>query len=94
MMTDLDLYRGMVRIRRFEETILEEFKRGVFAGTTHTSIGQEADAVGVISMLRPEDLIVTNHRCHGHFLADGGDMRSLFAEMMGRSTGVCGGRGG
>jgi TPP-dependent pyruvate/acetoin dehydrogenase alpha subunit len=53
MMTDLDLYRGMVRIRRFEETILEEFKRGVFAGTTHTSIGQEADAVGVISMLRP-----------------------------------------
>lgn len=94
MMTDLDLYRGMVRIRRFEETILEEFKRGVFAGTTHTSIGQEADAVGVISMLRPEDLIVTNHRCHGHFLAYGGDMRSLFAEMMGRSTGVCGGRGG
>ncbi|MEN6529034.1 MAG: thiamine pyrophosphate-dependent dehydrogenase E1 component subunit alpha [Anaerolineaceae bacterium] len=94
MMTDLDLYRSMVRIRRFEETILEEFKRGVFAGTTHTSIGQEANAVGVISTLQPEDLIVTNHRCHGHFLAYGGDMRSLFAEMMGRSTGICGGRGG
>lgn len=84
----------MLRIRRFEETVLDEFKRGVFSGTTHTSMGQEANAVGVISQLNADDVIVTNHRCHGHYLAYGGDMRALFAEMMGRSTGVCGGRGG
>jgi len=90
----LAFYRAMYRIRRFEETVLEEFKRGVFAGTTHTSLGQEANAVGVISALQPQDIIVTNHRCHGHFLAYGGDMRALFAEMMGRVSGVCGGRGG
>lgn len=90
----LALYRAMYRIRCFEETVLDEFKRGVFAGTTHTSLGQEANAVGVITALQPDDIIVTNHRCHGHFLAYGGDMRALFAEMMGRATGVCGGRGG
>lgn len=93
-MSELDLYRAMYRIRRFEETVLEEFKRGVFSGTTHTSLGQEADAVGVISSLHRDDIIVTNHRCHGHFLAYGGDMHALFAEMMGKATGVCGGRGG
>jgi TPP-dependent pyruvate/acetoin dehydrogenase alpha subunit len=87
-------YRSMLRIRRFEETVLEEFKRGVFSGTTHTSIGQEADAVGVISCLAENDVIVTNHRCHGHFLAYGGEPHSLFAEMMGKATGICGGRGG
>jgi TPP-dependent pyruvate/acetoin dehydrogenase alpha subunit len=93
-MADIDLYRSMLRIRRFEETVLKEFKRGVFSGTTHTSIGQEADAVGVISALQEQDIIVTNHRCHGHYLAYGGEMRSLFAEMMGRQTGLCAGRGG
>lgn len=93
-MNELDLYRAMYRIRRFEETVLEEFKRGVFSGTTHTSLGQEANAVGVISSLHRDDIIVTNHRCHGHFLAYGGDMHALFAELMGRATGVCGGRGG
>ena len=94
MLNEIELYRTMFRIRRFEETVLEEFSRGVFAGTTHTSIGQEANAAGVISVLQPDDVIVTNHRCHGHFIAYGGDMRSLFAEMMGKATGLCGGRGG
>ncbi len=93
-MNEIDLFRAMYRIRRFEETVLDEFKRGVFAGTTHTSLGQEANAVGVISALGIEDVIVTNHRCHGHFIAYGGDIRALFAELMGRATGVCGGRGG
>ncbi|NLH94370.1 MAG: thiamine pyrophosphate-dependent dehydrogenase E1 component subunit alpha, partial [Candidatus Cloacimonetes bacterium] len=93
-MDEIALYRTMYRIRRFEETVLEEFKRGVFAGTTHTSIGQEANAAGVIAALDSQDIIVTNHRCHGHFIAYGGDPRALFAEMMGRQTGVCGGRGG
>lgn len=94
MADELALFRAIYRIRRFEETVLEEFKRGVFSGTTHTSLGQEANAVGVITALREDDIIVTNHRCHGHYLAYGGDMRALYAEMMGRSTGVCGGRGG
>ena len=93
-MDEIALYRTMCRIRCFEETVLEEFKRGVFAGTTHTSIGQEANAAGVIGALDAGDIIVTNHRCHGHFIAYGGDLRALFAEMMGRQTGVCGGRGG
>jgi TPP-dependent pyruvate/acetoin dehydrogenase alpha subunit len=89
-----DLYHSMLRIRRFEETVLGEFSRGYFFGTTHTYIGQEANAVGVLRNLAPEDIVVSNHRSHGHFLAYGGDMRALFAELMGKSTGVCGGRGG
>lgn len=88
------LYRNILRIRRFEETVLEEFSRGHFLGTTHTYLGQEANAVGVLTNLEPDDIVMSNHRCHGHFLAYGGDMRSLFAELMGRATGVCGGRGG
>ena len=90
----LSLYRSLYRIRRFEETVLENFPRGIFYGTTHTYLGQEADAVGVLSIIQSEDIVFSNHRCHGHFLAYGGDAHTLFAELMGRSTGVCGGRGG
>ena len=87
-------YRAMYRIRRFEETVLDNFSKGVFYGTTHTYVGQEADAVAVISHLQELDVVVSNHRSHGHFLAYGGSPRALFAELMGRQTGVCGGRGG
>lgn len=88
------LYRSMLRIRYFEETVLEEFSSGHFFGTTHTYIGQEANAVGVLHSIDQEDIVVSNHRSHGHFLAYGGDMRALFAELMGKTTGVSGGRGG
>ncbi len=88
------LYRSMYRIRRFEERVLENFARGIFPGTTHTYLGQEANAVGVLTHLAPEDIVVSNHRCHGHFLAYGGEPRALFAELMGKPGGVCGGRGG
>ena len=88
------LYRSMDRIRRFEEIVLESFSKGFFSGTTHTYLGQEANAVGVLSHLTPDDIVVSNHRCHGHFLAYGGDPRELFAELMGKPGGVCGGRGG
>ena len=98
---DCELYRMLFRIRRFEETVLENFRRGVFHGTTHTYLGQEANAAGVLrhlqppaAPLQPPDIVFSNHRCHGHFLAYGGDSRALFAEMMGKSSGVCGGRGG
>ena len=88
------LYKMMYRIRRFEETVLDNFSSGLFHGTTHTYIGQEANAVGVISNLEPDDLVFSNHRCHGHFIAYGGEIKALFAELMGRKTGVCGGIGG
>ena len=90
----LTLYRSMLRIRRFEETVLEEFSRGRFFGTTHTYLGQEANAVGVLNNLNSNDIVVSNHRSHGHFLAYGGEMRDLFAELMGKASGVSGGRGG
>ncbi len=94
MTSDLDYYRMLYLIRRFEETVIENFPRGVFSGTTHVYIGQEANAAGVLAHLEPGDIVFSNHRCHGHFLAYGGDARSLFAELMGKKTGVCAGRGG
>jgi TPP-dependent pyruvate/acetoin dehydrogenase alpha subunit len=89
-----EFYRQLARIRRFEETLLENFGRGVFSGTTHTCLGQEANAVGVIGALEADDLVFSNHRGHGHFLAYGGSPTALFAELMGRAAGVSGGRGG
>lgn len=94
MVTNQTLYRQLYHIRRFEQTVLEHFPKGVFFGTTHTYLGQEANAVGVLSHLRDGDIVFSNHRCHGHFLIYGGDMGALFAELMGKATGVCGGRGG
>lgn len=91
---NLEYYRLLVRIRRFEETVLDNFPRGVFFGTTHTYLGQEANAAGVFTALQEDDLVFSNHRCHGHFLAYGGNPRALFAELMGKASGVCGGKGG
>lgn len=92
--TSQTLYRTLFRIRRFDEVVLENFAKGVFFGTTHTYLGQEANAVAILSQLQSADIVFSNHRCHGHFLAYGGDARALFAELMGKATGVCGGRGG
>ena len=89
-----EFYQQMLRIRLFEERILEAFSRGQISGTSHTYIGQEANAVGILAWLEEGDVVVSNHRCHGHFLASGGPMYALAAEIMGRSTGLCGGRGG
>ncbi len=88
------LYEQMALIRRFEVRLLELFEEGVLFGTTHCCIGQEADCAGVISHLGADDVIFSNHRCHGHFLSYTDDPRSLMAELMGRLGGVCGGRGG
>lgn len=88
------LYEQMMLIRQFEGRLLDEFSKGHLFGTTHTYIGQEADAVGIFNGVDPEDIVFTNHRCHGHFIAYGGDIRRLAAELMGKSTGLCGGRGG
>lgn len=94
MTTDLDLYRTLYLIRRFEERALDEFSTGKLFGTTHAYIGQEADAAAIFAALGSDDVIFSNHRCHGHFLAYGGDPYRLAAELMGRATGLVGGRGG
>jgi len=88
------LYRRMFLIRSFETRILELFAEGELNGTTHTYVGQEANAVAVIDQLRDEDIIFSSHRCHGHYLARFIDAAPLFGELMGRSNGICGGRGG
>ena len=81
-------------IRAFEQRLLRLFSEGSLFGTVHTSIGQELIGVAVASALRPYDLVFSNHRCHGHYLARTGDVEGLMAEILGRETGVCGGRGG
>lgn len=88
------LYRRMRFIRRFEESVLELFERGLLNGTTHACIGQEADAVAIVDHLGDHDHVFSNHRCHGHFLARTGDALGLMAEIMGKPVGVCGGIGG
>ena len=88
------LYAGMYLIRMFETRLLELFSEGKIFGTTHTYVGQEAIAVSVISNLTDSDIVFSNHRCHGHFLAKENDPRSLLAEIMGKNEGACGGRGG
>jgi TPP-dependent pyruvate/acetoin dehydrogenase alpha subunit len=88
-------YERMYFIRRFEETLLDLFAQGKLVGTTHTYIGQEANAVGVIANLeRERDVIFSNHRCHGHYLAFTDDAFGLLCEVMGKAPGVCGGKGG
>jgi len=84
----------MALIRRFEQQILDLFAAGELFGTTHCYIGQEANAVGIINHLVPRDIIFSSHRCHGHFLARTGKADLLMAELMGRATGLVGGRGG
>ena len=94
MKQDSTLFATMQLIRSFEERVLAEFSSGKLVGTTHTCIGQEANAAGFFSVTDPGDVIFSNHRCHGHFLAYGGDPYLLFAELLGKATGVVGGRGG
>ena len=88
-------YWQMALIRATEQLLLRLFQDNKLFGTTHTCLGQEANAVGVINALeRDRDSVWSNHRCHGHFLAYCGQATRLLAEVMGRIGGVCGGRGG
>jgi pyruvate dehydrogenase E1 component alpha subunit len=90
----LNLYRNMVRIRLFEEEAIELAKAGKTRAVVHTYVGQEAIAVGACSHLTNEDYITSTHRGHGHCIAKGADLRKMFAELMGRETGYCKGKGG
>jgi TPP-dependent pyruvate/acetoin dehydrogenase alpha subunit len=92
---DLERFYGdMVRIRRFEERVTELFKAGVVKGTAHSYAGEEAIAVGTCAHLRDDDYIASYHRGHGHCIAKGARPDRMMAELMGRSTGYCGGLGG
>src|SRR4051812_5987514 len=92
--TLLDAYGRMVLIREFEQAIHRLFLTGDVHGTTHLSAGQEAVPVGVCMALEPDDYVSGTYRGHGHALAKGTDPEALAAEMLGRETGVCGGRAG
>ncbi len=81
-------------IRCIEETLLELYQKGKLFGTTHTCIGQEFSAIAVANALNDKDIIFSNHRCHGHYIAKTDDIEGLVAEIMGKSNGVCGGIGG
>lgn len=89
-----EMYRRMVRIRAFEVAAMDLFKRGQVKGTVHPYIGQEASGVGVCMALRNDDLIAGTHRSHGHNIAKGADTRRMMAEILGKETGYCRGRGG
>lgn len=90
----LEMYRRMVRIREFELAAIDLFKRGMVKGAVHPYIGQEASGVGICMALRKDDLIAGTHRSHGHNIAKGADTKRMMAEILGKETGYCKGRGG
>ena len=88
------LYYKILLIRKFEELLFSLFEKGKLSGTTHTYIGQEATGVSLIENLGPNDIVISNHRCHGHYLSKTGDVVGLLSEILGKKNGVCKGRGG
>jgi pyruvate dehydrogenase E1 component alpha subunit len=89
-----EVLRKMYLIRRFEEGAEDAYMRGLIHGTMHLSIGQEASAVGICMPLSDDDQITSTHRGHGHCIAKGADVKRMFAEFFGKTTGYCKGRGG
>jgi TPP-dependent pyruvate/acetoin dehydrogenase alpha subunit len=92
--TRLTLFRGMLRLRMIEETVASRYSDQEMRCPVHLSVGQEAAAVGSTAAMRRDDWIVSSHRGHAHFLAKGGDLTSMLAEIYGRETGCSQGRGG
>ncbi|HEU0072176.1 MAG TPA: thiamine pyrophosphate-dependent dehydrogenase E1 component subunit alpha [Alphaproteobacteria bacterium] len=90
----LDMHKAMLRIRRIEEMISKRYAEQEIRCPTHLCIGQEAVPVGVSAHLRPDDYAFSGHRSHGHYLAKGGDLKAMYAELYGRETGCALGRGG
>ncbi len=89
-----DMYKKMLLIRYFEEKVDEFFARAMIHGTTHLYIGEEATAVGACSVLEEGDYITSTHRGHGHCIAQGADLNLMMAELLGKATGYCKGKGG
>ncbi len=90
----IDMYRTMLRIRRFEEKLVKEFASGRIPGTVHLYIGEEAIATAACACLNRDDYITGTHRGHGHVIAKGGRTDRMMAEIFGRKTGYCKGKGG
>jgi pyruvate dehydrogenase E1 component alpha subunit len=90
----IELLRRMWLIRAFEEKVSALYAERQIVGLLHLGIGQEAVAVGALSLLRDDDYVYGGHRSHGHAIAKGADMNKLMAEIAGRATGYCGGKGG
>ena len=90
----VDLYKMMVTIRLFEEKTQDLYARGSIPGLAHLYIGEEAVAAGVCAHLRKEDYITSTHRGHGHVIAKGADLKYMMAELFGKKTGYCKGKGG
>ena len=89
-----ELLKMMIKIRKFELAVEKNFQLGHIYGTAHMAIGQEASAAGSILALREDDIITSTHRGHGHCIAKGADLKFMMAEIFGRSTGYCKGKGG
>ena len=90
----VDMYTKLHQIRAFEEKVAYFFSRGMIHGPTHLYIGEEATAVGVMAALAADDWITSTHRGHGHTIAKGIDLNRMMAELLGRETGYCRGKGG
>jgi len=90
----LEMYAAMLRVRLFEERARELYAGGRIPGFIHLSVGQEAVAVGVCAALRRDDYLLSTHRGHGHLIAKGGSLRALMAELYGKASGCCKGKGG
>lgn len=88
------MYEDMVRIRKFEEKAADAFTKGELAGNIHLSIGQEAVAVGANAAMEDRDFMTTTHRGHGHIIGRGAETSKCMAELFGKATGFCGGKGG
>jgi pyruvate dehydrogenase E1 component alpha subunit len=90
----IEMYSNMVQIRMFEERVAELFGAGKIPGFVHLYVGEEAVATGVCASLRPTDYITSTHRGHGHLISKGGDIKLMMAELFGKKTGYCKGKGG
>lgn len=90
----LKLLKEMMEIRKFEDKVMELLAKNIAEGGSHLYAGMEATGVGAISVLREDDYITSTHRGHGHAIAKDGDLKTLMAEILGKKTGVCKGKGG
>jgi len=90
----VEMYRKMLEIRFFEEKVFELYAQNLVPGTIHLYAGEEAVAVGVCSNLRKDDYITSTHRGHGHCIAKGAELKRVMAEILGKKTGYCKGKGG
>jgi pyruvate dehydrogenase E1 component alpha subunit len=89
-----DMLTKMMLTRKFEEKVAYFFSMGMVHGTTHLYVGEEASATGICCAMAPQDLMTSTHRGHGHCISKGMDIKIMMAELLGKETGYCKGKGG